>query len=69
MTKIVLKERKLHNLVRKQVVEVLREFLNDSDFGLELRPEFETRLRKSIKSKKANRTVSLERILAKYKVR
>ena len=43
-----MEEKKLNNLVRRQVVEILREFLDDPDFGLKLRPEFEAKLRKSI---------------------
>ena len=69
MSRAILEEVKLNILVRKQVIAVLREFLDDPDFGLELRPEFETRLRKSINSKKVGRTINLERILEKYKVR
>ena len=59
----VVQEKKLNNLIRKQVIEVLREYLDDPDFGLELRSEFETKLRKSIRSKKSGRTKSLDEIL------
>lgn len=69
MPKTILEEAKLNTLVRKQVIMVLKEFLEDFDFGLELRPEFEARLRKSIQSKKAGRTVSLNSIFKKYKTR
>lgn len=69
MSKTILEEAKLNTLVRKQVIAVLGEFLDDPDFGLALRPEFETRLRKSINSKKAGRTISLDKILKKYEIR
>ncbi|MBI2024917.1 MAG: hypothetical protein HYT03_02440 [Candidatus Harrisonbacteria bacterium] len=68
MAKTSLEEAKLNSLVKKQVIEVLREFLNDPDFGLELRPEFETRLRKSIRSRKADKTRSLTEVLKQYEV-
>jgi len=66
MAKILLQNKKINGIVRRQVIEVIREMLSDPDFGLELKPEFIKRLKKSIKSKKAGKYTSLDKILKKY---
>jgi len=66
MAKTLLQNKKINTIVRQQVIEVMREMLSDTDFGLELRPEFVKRLKKSIKSKKAGKYLSLDEILKKH---
>ena len=59
--------KKIDLFIHKKVIEIIREILSDPDYGLEFRPEFITRLKKSIRSKGAGRVVSLDKILKKYK--
>lgn len=66
MANIITKNRKLNNLIRQTVIDVIREIFNDPDYGLPLRPETIRRLKKSIRSKKLGRLLSLEEILKKY---
>ena len=66
MTKIALRNKKINNLVRQTVIETVREVFNDPDYGLPLIPQTIRRLKKSMKSKKAGRVISLEEILKKY---
>lgn len=68
MAKILLQNKKINEIIRRQVIEVMREMLSDPDFGLELRPQFIKRLKKSIKSKKAGKYISLDKILKKYRL-
>lgn len=68
MAKALVKNKKFNELVRRQVIEVMREILSDPDFGLELRPEFIKRLKKSIKSKEAGKYTSLDKIFKKYRL-
>lgn len=66
MANVILRNRKLNNLIRQTVIETIREIFNDPDYGLPLTIETVRRLKKSIKSKKAGRLISLEEILKKY---
>jgi signal recognition particle GTPase len=66
MSKTILQNKNINKIVRRQVVEVMREMLSDPDFGLELRPESIKRLKKSIKSKKAGKYSCLDEVLKKY---
>lgn len=56
----------LEILVKKSVISVFREILSDPDYGLELRPDFVKRLKKSVLSEKREEVVSLDKILKKY---
>lgn len=49
---ITIKERKIEKIVEKTVFRILQRALIDPDFGLEVRPEFEKKLKKSIASRK-----------------
>jgi hypothetical protein len=50
MAKIIIENQKqLNELIRQNVIEVIREMLNDPDFGLELREWVKKRLRKKPK--------------------
>ena len=64
MIKIALHESKLNSLVRKQVISILRELLDDPDFGLELTEYTKEKLRHSISSKRKG--ISLEKLKRKY---
>ncbi len=52
--------------IRTAVIEVIREILDDPDYGLELTPYTIKRLKESLKSKKEGKVVSLEEIRNKY---
>jgi hypothetical protein len=66
MANTLLRNKKLNNLIRQMVIEVIRETFNDPDYGLPLTTETIRRLKKSIKSKKDGRLISLEEIVKKY---
>ncbi len=66
MEKTLTRDRKLNNLIRRTVIETVRDIFNDPDYGLPLNPETIRRLKKSVKSKKAGRVISFEDILKKY---
>lgn len=66
MTTKTMQQRKMSAMVRQQVVEVLREVMSDPDLGLELRPEFVRRLKRSIRDVKAGKIIPLSKIIAKY---
>jgi hypothetical protein len=62
MAKIIIENQKqLNRLIRKNVIEVIREILNDPDFGLELRDWVKKRLRK-----KPKKLIPFEEIKKKY---
>ncbi|OGZ18381.1 MAG: hypothetical protein A2V72_02100 [Candidatus Nealsonbacteria bacterium RBG_13_37_56] len=52
--------------IRSAVIEVIREILDDPDYGLELTPYIVRRLKESLKSKKEGRLISFEEIKNKY---
>lgn len=66
MANTLVEDKKLRNLIRWEVMAVMEELLSDPDFGLEMRPEFIKRLKKSIESKKDGRLIPFEKILRKY---
>ena len=55
-----------HNIVRREVIDVVREVLSDPDLGLELTPAFSRRLKKSLKEKKAGKVTFLTKVFAQY---
>lgn len=67
MLKTLSKSKKIDNLVRRNVISVLREVLVDSEAGLELTTGAAARLKKSIRSREAGRVKTLDQILAKYR--
>lgn len=68
MAKTLIDDKKLDALIRHRVAEVVQDMLNDPDYGLELRPEFVKRLKKSVESKKAGRVVPFSEIKEKYQL-
>ena len=60
-----LQEKQIYNLVRKQIIEVLQEFLNDPDFGSQLTEYARKKIKRSMASKKR---IPLDDILRKYKI-
>lgn len=65
MPKTTLEKAKLNNLIRRQVISILREFLDDPDFGLELTEYAKKKLERSLSSKKR---IPLEEVLQRYKI-
>lgn len=63
----MLNTKQIENLVEKKVYEVLGQISKDSDFGLELRPEFVKELKKSIASEKAGRVKKFEDVIKNLK--
>lgn len=55
--------------VRRVVIEVMREILNDPDYGLPLTPYIIQRLKKSMKSKKEGRLIELDEVLRKERIK
>ena len=53
------------NASENKVEDVFEELFGDPDYGMELRPSFVRRLKKSIKSAKASRTHDLRTVLKK----
>ena len=68
MAQTTLSERKITDLVRREVIDVMREVLSDPDAGLELTPGAVRRLKHSIKAKEAGKTKPLADIFKKYRV-
>jgi hypothetical protein len=65
MARTLLQDKKLNSLIRQTIIETIREIFNDPDYGLPLSIRTAQRLKKSIKSKKAGRVISLKEILNK----
>lgn len=63
----VIKEKKLEKIIERIVVRVLQRTLKDSDFGLELQPVFEKKLKESIFSKKAGSLKDFNEIISNSK--
>lgn len=61
MVKPIIQNKKINDLIRKTVLEVLQEVLSDPDFGLELNEWVKKRLRK-----KPKKLFSFEEIKRKY---
>ena len=65
-TTLVAPIKNIHTLVRKEVINVVREVLSDPDAGLELTSDFVRRLQKSVRDKDKGRTTSLSEIFKQY---
>ena len=61
-----MKSKEVGDFIRKKVIEVIREIVSDPDYGLELNPEFEKNLKKSVRSQKAGKVLNLDKVLKKY---
>ena len=67
MTKtLTIPSKNIHTIVRAEVVDVMREVLSDPDVGLELRPSFTRRLKKTLRDKKTGRITPLSKVLKQY---
>lgn len=64
MLKTALDKAQLNTLIKQQVITVLREFLGDPDFGLELTKYAKKKLARSVSSKKKG--IFLEELKRKY---
>ena len=60
---ITIKERKIEKIVEKTVFRILQRALTDPDFGLEVHPEFEKKLKKSTCSKKSGRLKNFDDVI------
>jgi hypothetical protein len=58
----------IHTIVRKEVIDVMREVLSDPDAGLNLTSNFTRRLKKSLKDKERGRITPLAKIFEQYGV-
>lgn len=58
---------KLDYALRSQIISLLREVFSEPDFGLELKPSFVKKLKKSINNKKKGDYQSLDKIIKKYR--
>ena len=58
----------LHNIIRKEVVDVVTELLSDPDAGLKLNLSFERRLKKSVAEKAKGKVTPLAEIFARFSV-
>ena len=67
MPKTLIAPRGINQIVRRQVINVLREMFTHEDSGLELTEETIRRLKKSVRSREAGRVKPLEQVLAKYR--
>ena len=61
-----MKSKEVGDFIRKKVIEVIREIVSDPDYGLELNPEFEKGVKKSVRSQKAGKVLNLDKVLKKY---
>jgi hypothetical protein len=59
---------KIAETVRTHIAAAFRELLSDPDAGQILRPAFEARLRKSVKSARTGRTKSFADVFRRYRV-
>lgn len=65
MSKITIQNKDIGELIRREVITVFREMINDPDFGLELTDYAEKKLKRSLASKKR---IPLNDVLKKYKI-
>jgi len=61
-----MKSKEVGDFIRKKVIEVIREIVSDPDYGLELNSEFEKGLKKSVRSQKTGKVLTLDKVLKKY---
>lgn len=66
MIKILLQEKQVAEIARRQVTSALREILSDPDAGLVLQNKATLRLKKSLKSKTEGKLKDLSVVLKKY---
>lgn len=66
MATVATQPKNITNIVRKEVIDVMREVLSDPDAGLELTRDFTRRLKKSVKEKKAGKTTPLSEVFRQY---
>ena len=67
MLKTLPSVKKIDNLVRRNVISVLREVLSDDEAGLELSATAVQRLQKSKLSRQLGKVKPFKQILAKYR--
>ena len=70
MTKIleISQKKNIQEMVRKEVIDVVREVLSDSDAGLKLSQAFMGKLKKSIKDKERGEIIPLSKLLKQYNI-
>ena len=61
-----IKSKEVSDFIRKKVIEVIREIVSDPDYGLELNSESEKGLKKSVRSQKTGKVLTLDKVLKKY---
>ena len=61
MTKVIVPDKKINDLIRKTVIETIQEIMRDPDFGLELQERIKKRLRK-----RPRKLIPFEEIKEKY---
>jgi len=66
MVKLVTQPKNITTIVRKEVIDVIREVLSDPDIGLELTQGFIRRLKKSVKEKEVGKTSPLSEVFKRY---
>ncbi|PJA84807.1 MAG: hypothetical protein CO145_00545 [Candidatus Nealsonbacteria bacterium CG_4_9_14_3_um_filter_37_13] len=66
MVKLVTQPKNITTIVRKEVIDVIREVLSDPDIGLELTQGFIKRLKKSVKEKEVGKTTPLSEVFKRY---
>jgi len=68
MAGTIANEEKITKLVRKEVMQIMREVLSDPDAGLVLSQNMVARLKRSQKAKKAGDTQPLARTFRQYNI-
>ena len=58
-------EKSSNSAIKREVAKAFREVFSDPDFGLELRPDFVRRMKKSIASANAGKVTDLREFLRK----
>ena len=58
----------LHNIIRKEVVDVITELLSDPDAGSKLNLSFERRLKKSVAEKAKGKVTPLSKVFTQFSV-
>lgn len=68
MAQATVQPKNISRIIRKEVINVMREVLSDPDAGLELNSHFIKRLKKSVKERKAAKTIALSRLFGQYNI-
>lgn len=58
----------MKKIIRKNIIDMLREILSDAEYGLKLKTSFVKKLNKSIISKGKGDTVDFDKVLRKYQI-